>query len=142
MEPLTIDTEIKQLDFEFIHHAISNTYWAKGRSREMMKTCIDHSFNFGLFLGSNQIGYARVVTDFAQFAYLMDVFIDPTHRGKGYSKILLDHVFHHPRLIDVLTWRLASSDARGLYEKFGFKPLSKPETLMEKFKVVGEENTK
>jgi hypothetical protein len=142
MKTPEVDTDNNRLDFEFIFNAISNTYWAKGRSREIMKKCIDNSFNFGLYLGSNQIGYARVVTDFAQFAYLMDVYIDPNHRGKSYSILLLDKIFNHEKLINVLTWRLASSDARGLYEKYGFKPLSKPETLMERFKMAQEENSK
>ncbi len=134
MKTLEVDTNMERLNVEFIYQAISNTYWAKGRTREVMQTCIKNSINFGLYLNGNQIGYARVVSDQAQFAYLMDVFIDPTYRGKGYSKILLEYLFEHPLLKDVLTWRLASTDARGLYEKFGFKPLSKPETLMERFK--------
>lgn len=129
--PIEIDTDRNRLDVPFIHGFINNTYWANGRSLEAMKTCIDHSLNFGVYLDGKQIGYCRLVTDYAQFAYLMDVFIDPDYRGKGYSKQLMNYMLHMEELKAVSVWRLATTDAHGLYEQFGFRPLSHPEKLME-----------
>lgn len=96
-----------------------------------MQLCMDHSFNYGLFLNDEQIGYARLVSDLGQFAYLMDVFIDEKYRGKGYSKILMDYILKDERLKEVKIWRLATLDAHGLYEHFGFKALASPERMME-----------
>ena len=95
-------------------------------------TCIRHSLNFGLYLSGKQIGYARVVTDYAVFAYLMDVFIAEAHRGKGYGKELIAAVLNHEDLKQMPTWRLATSDAHLLYEKFRFGPLAHPEKMMER----------
>lgn len=131
MENLIITSDKDKLDLEFITGFISQSYWAKGRSRETMQTCIDHSLNFGVFLDEKQIGYARVVTDYAQFAYLMDVFIDKAYQGKGYSRILMAHILETETLKAVKVWRLATSDAHGLYRKFGFTELANPEKLME-----------
>jgi len=134
MEQLIITSDKDRLDTKFIHAFISQTYWAKDRSLETMTTCINNSLNFGVFLREKQIGYARVVTDYAQFAYLLDVFIDETHQGKGYSKILVKHILENEQLKDVKVWRLSTSDAHGLYRKFGFTELSKPENMMELFR--------
>lgn len=131
MENLIITSDKEQLDLEFITDFISQSYWAKDRSPETMQTCIDNSLNFGMFLDEKQIGYARVVTDYAQFAYLMDVFIDQAHQGKGYSKRLMAHILETGSLKAVKVWRLATSDAHELYRKFGFKELANPEKLME-----------
>lgn len=134
MEHLIITSEKDRLDMEFITGFISQTYWAKDRSMETMQTCIDNSLNFGVFLDGKQIGYARVVTDYAQFAYLMDVFIDKAYQGKGYSKLLMKHILESESLKNVKVWRLATSDAHGLYRQFGFTELSKPENMMELMK--------
>ena len=99
-----------------------------------MQTCIDNSLNFGVYLDGKQIGYARLVTDCCIFAYLMDVFIDEKHRGKGYSKQLMQYMMEHEIVKDVKVWRLATTDAHGLYTQFGFKPLSHPEKIMELIK--------
>lgn len=131
MENLIITSDKHQLDIEYITGFISQTYWAKDRSLETMQTCVDNSLNFGVFLNGKQIGFARVVTDYAQFAYLMDVFIDEKHQGLGYSKILVKHILEHESLKHVKVWRLATSDAHELYRKFGFTELSKPENMME-----------
>jgi GNAT superfamily N-acetyltransferase len=134
MAQLIITSDKSRLDPEYIQGFISTTYWAKGRSLETMKTCIENSLNFGVFMDGKQIGYARVVTDYAQFAYLMDVFIDELHRGKGYAQILLKHILESETLKDVRVWRLATSDAHELYRKWGFAALSKPENMMELFR--------
>lgn len=131
---IKIHTEKQLLDIEFIHSFISNSYWAKGRTLDTMKTIINNSLNFGVFLNNHQIGYARVVTDYGQFAYLMDVFIAAEHQGKGYSKVLMDFIMTYEKLKDVKVWRLATNDAHKLYEKYGFKQLKNPEKLMELIK--------
>jgi GNAT superfamily N-acetyltransferase len=128
---LQIDTDSKRLNLKFIHDFISNTYWAKGRSEATMQLCINNSFNYGLYLNNQQIGYARVVSDLGQFAYLMDVFVDEKYRGKGYAKILMDYILKDEKFEQVKIWRLATSDAHGLYKKLGFKELAHPEKMME-----------
>ena len=113
---------------------ISNSYWAKGRTVDEMKICINNSLNFGVYINHQQIGYARVVTDYFQFAYIMDLFIDESHRGKGFSKELMKYIMDLKELSCVKIWRLATSDAHGLYEQFGYKHLAKPENMMELLK--------
>lgn len=125
------DTNKNRLDVSFIHTFISHSYWAAGRSIEDIQTAIDHSLNFGVYLDGQQIGYARLVTDYIQFAYLMDVFIGEKHRGKGYSKQLMKYMLELEVLSAVKVWRLATSDAQGLYAQFGFRPLAHPEKQME-----------
>ena len=134
MQTPQISTNKSLLDLNFIHDFISQTYWAKGRTKETMQVCIDNSLCFGVYLEEKQIGFARVLTDFGQFAYLMDVFITPEFQGKGYALELMQYILSHESLQNVKIWRLASSDARGLYEKVGFRALAKPENMMELLK--------
>jgi GNAT superfamily N-acetyltransferase len=134
MEDLIITSDKNRLDIVYITDFIAQTYWAKDRTMENMRTCIEHSLNFGMFLDEQQIGYARVVTDYCQFAYLMDVFIDEKYRGNGYSKMLMKHVLECDALKDVRVIRLATADAHGLYKQFGFTELAKPENMMELFR--------
>lgn len=131
---INIDTKKIRLNVEFIHSFITNTYWAKGRSIKDMQTCIDNSLNFGVYLNSIQIGYGRVVTDYVQFAYLMDIFIIEEQRGNGYSKTLMSYIMDYAELQEVKVWRLATTDAHKLYEQFGFTALKNPEKLMELIK--------
>lgn len=131
MNELSISTDKNILDISFINGFISNSYWAKGRSLETMQTCIDNSLNFGVYLNKEQIGFARVVTDYSQFAYILDLFIHENYRGKGYSKLLMKYILEFDQLTPVKTWRLSTSDAHGLYKQFGFNSLAKPENLME-----------
>lgn len=131
MQDIIIDTDRSRLDIKFIHEFISNSYWAKGRTIETMKTCIDNSLNFGVYLQDKQIGFARVVTDYAQFAYIMDLFIQENKRGNGYSKKLMKYILEFDKLKNITVWRLATSDAHDLYKQFGFGALSKPEIFME-----------
>lgn len=126
-----ISTDPSRLDSHFIQTFLTQTYWAKGRSRETVETCIRHSLNFGVYLAGKQIGYARVVTDYAVFAYLMDVFIEEAQRSKGYGKQLVHFVLHCEALAQVQHWKLATTDAHGLYESFGFHALAHPEKNME-----------
>ncbi|MGV3613094.1 MAG: GNAT family N-acetyltransferase [Fluviicola sp.] len=134
MENLIITSDKNKLDLEFITGFISQSYWAKDRTIENMQTCVDNSLNFGVFLGEQQIGYARIVTDYFQFAYLMDVFMDEKFRGLGYSKVLMKHILENELVKDVKVWRLATADAHELYKQFGFTGLSKPENMMELFR--------
>jgi GNAT superfamily N-acetyltransferase len=131
MDDIHISTEKSKLDINFINEFISNSYWGKGRSLETMQTCIDNSLNFGVYFQEKQIGFARVVTDYSQFAYILDLFIHENYRGKGYSKHLVKFILEFDQLTHVKTWRLSTSDAHGLYKLFGFNPLAKPENLME-----------
>jgi len=134
MSSINISNDKDLLDVKFINDFISTTIWAKGRSLETMQTCIDNSLNFGVYLDGKQIGYARLVTDYCIFAYLMDVFINEKYRGKGYSKQLMQYMMEHESVKNVKVWRLATTDAHGLYKQFGFTPLSHPEKIMELMK--------
>jgi GNAT superfamily N-acetyltransferase len=129
---ITVSTDKNKLDVPFIQQFLKDIYWAAGRTIEVVQTTIDHSFCFGIYLDEKQIGFARVITDYIVFAYVMDVFITEEHRGKGYSSILVDAMMKEPQLKQVQVWRLATADAHYLYEKFGFSPLAKPERMMEK----------
>jgi GNAT superfamily N-acetyltransferase len=129
---ITVSTDKNRLDVPFIQNFLKDIYWAAGRTIEEVQTTIDASFCFGIYHDGEQIGFARVVTDYVVFAYLMDVFITPEHRGKGYSSILIHAMMNEPQLQQVKIWRLATSDAHFLYEKFGFTALAHPEKMMEK----------
>jgi predicted GNAT family acetyltransferase len=129
---ITVTTDKTQLDVSFIQNFLKDIYWAAGRTMEEVQTTIDASVCFGMFWNGKQIGFARVITDYVVFAYVMDVFIDIDHRGKGYSSILIDTMLKAPQLQEVKIWRLATSDAHFLYQKFGFTALAHPEKMMEK----------
>ena len=132
MKRITVSTDKSKLDVPFIQHFLKDIYWAAGRTIAEVQTTIAHSFCFGLYLGDNQIGFARVITDYVVFAYVMDVFITEEYRGKGYSSLLIDNMMNEPQLKNIQIWRLATTDAHFLYRKFGFKELAHPEKLMEK----------
>jgi GNAT superfamily N-acetyltransferase len=129
---IAVSTDKSKLDVPFIQHFLKDIYWAAGRTMEEVQTTIDNSFCFGIYLNDKQVGFARVITDYVVFAYLMDVFITEEHRGKGYSSVLIDAMMTEPKLQQVKIWRLATSDAHFLYEKFGFAALENPEKMMEK----------
>ncbi|TGD57675.1 GNAT family N-acetyltransferase [Flavobacterium humi] len=130
---ITVSTDKNKLDVPFIQHFLKDIYWAAGRTMEEVQVTIDSSVCFGIYLDGKQIGFARVITDYVVFAYLMDVFITEEHRGKGYSSVLIKNMMEEPSLKEVKIWRLATSDAHFLYEKFGFTPLAHPEKMMEKY---------
>ena len=129
---ISVSTDKSKLDIPFIQNFLKDIYWAAGRTIEEVQTTIDNSFCFGIYLDEKQIGFARVITDYVVFAYVMDVFIDENHRKKGYSSILIDVMINEPKLQEIKIWRLATSDAHFLYKKFGFKLLAHPEKMMEK----------
>jgi GNAT superfamily N-acetyltransferase len=131
----TISTDKSRLDTTGMHDYLSNhSYWAKGRSMEQVLLTIEHSLCFGLYHDREQVGFARVITDYATFAYLADVYILEKHRGAGLSKWMMECIMGHPQLQNLRRFMLATRDAHELYRKFGFKPLSKPERWMEIFK--------
>jgi len=129
----TISTDNNRLNIRIIHNFISNqSYWAEGRPIETMQRALDNSLNFGLYKNSQQIGFARVVTDYATFAWIADVFVLPEHRGQGLSKWLLEVILSHPELQGFRRWVLATKDAHSLYARFGFMALHRPERWMER----------
>jgi GNAT superfamily N-acetyltransferase len=119
-------------DLEVIHGFLSRSYWAKGIPAETVRKSLAHSLCFALLHRDRQIGFARVISDFATIAYLGDVFVLEAFRGQGLSKWLMECVSSHPNLQGLRRWVLATSDAHGLYAQFGFTPLAKPEFFMEK----------
>ncbi|WP_211455185.1 GNAT family N-acetyltransferase [Collimonas antrihumi] len=133
-EKLRITNEPTELDVPLVHRFLSEeSAWARGIPLATVEESIRHSLNFGLFSGPAQVAYARVVTDYATFAYLVDVFVLAEHRGKGYSAELMAAVMEHPRLQGLRRFMLATSTAHGLYAKFGFTAPLKPQALMERF---------
>jgi GNAT superfamily N-acetyltransferase len=127
-----ISTDKSRLDLDVIHRFLSEeSYWANKRSLEQTKTAIENSICFGVYLGERQIGFARVVSDKATFAYIGDVFILDEFRGRGLSKKLMQTMLEHPELQGLRRWVLATKDAHGLYEQFGFTQLKFPERWME-----------
>jgi GNAT superfamily N-acetyltransferase len=129
---ISVSTDKNKLEVSFIQHFLKDIYWAAGRTVEEVQTTIDNSFCFGIYLDEHQIGFARVITDYVVFAYVMDVFITENHRGKGYSSVLIDAMMKESKLQQVKIWRLATADAHFLYKKFGFTSLAYPERMMEK----------
>lgn len=130
-----ISTNKAELDIEVVHQFISHSYWAKGIPLQTMQAAIDGSMCFGLYLKQQQeqqqIGFARMVTDNATFAYLADVFILPAHRGQGLSKWLMECMMAHPSLQGLRRIMLATADAHGLYQQFDFTPLNMPDRFMQ-----------
>ncbi|OIQ00751.1 MAG: GNAT family N-acetyltransferase [Zetaproteobacteria bacterium CG2_30_46_52] len=135
MNGYSISTNLADMDIAVIHGCISNSYWAKGIPISVLEKAISNSLCFGVFTDSGQqVGFARLITDSATFAYLADVFILEAHRGKGLSKWLMENVIAHPDLQGLRRITLSTKDAHGLYEKYGFKPLANPQTFMEAWK--------
>lgn len=136
MENITISTNKEQLDVDLIHTFLSErSYWAQGRSRETVIQSIANSLCFGIYdTKNNQLGFARVVTDYAVLGWLMDVFILEEYRGKGLGKFLIKTITEHPDLKNLKKIGLATSDAHGLYEQYGFTRMPKPENMMEKLR--------
>ena len=133
-EAFRISTDPAELDRDTVHDMMARqSAWARGIPRETQDRAIDNSLCFGGYVGATQVAFARVVTDYATFANLVDVFVLPEHRGKGYSKALVAAVVAHPRLQGLRRFRLDTADAHGLYAQFGFKPAARPEQVMERW---------
>lgn len=130
-EGYAISTDPVSLDLEVIHGFISQSYWAKDIPKSLIERMLANSLCFGLYHGTTQVGFARIISDYATFAYLADVFVLPGHRGKGLSKALVQAILAHPDLQGLRRWMLVTLDAQGLYQQFGFKPLPHPERYLE-----------
>jgi GNAT superfamily N-acetyltransferase len=129
-----ITTDTQKLDIDAIHAYLGRSFWAEGIPKETVATAIANSLCFGLFDGDEQIGFARVVTDRATFAYLCDVYVLETHRGRGLGKWLIETVMAHPDLQGLRRFQLVTRDAHGLYSRHGFATPINPERHMEIFK--------
>jgi GNAT superfamily N-acetyltransferase len=131
LEPeFEISTDPARLDIDVIHGFLRNSYWAAGRTRSVVERSITNSLCFGVYLTGRQVAFARVVSDRAVFAYLMDVFVVPEFQGRGISKALMRAVLEHPELQTLRVFLLATRDAHGLYAQFGFRPLTEPSRWM------------
>ena len=132
-ENIEISTEKGRLDVEMIQRFLSEeSYWAKTRTLDQTRAAIQNSLCFGVYVEDRQIGFARVVSDFATFAYVGDVFVLRDFRGHGVSKLLMETIVVHPDLQGLRRWLLATRDAHGLYAQFEFSPLKFPERWMER----------
>jgi GNAT superfamily N-acetyltransferase len=134
MSSLQISTDRTELDVPLIYRYLSEqSTWAVGISRAVVDRAIENSLCFGGYIDGRQVAFARVVTDFATFGNLADVFVIPEYRGHGYGTEMLKAVMSHPSLKGLRRFTLAASDGHRLYEKFGFEPPQRPETLMERY---------
>jgi GNAT superfamily N-acetyltransferase len=125
-----VSTDPRRFDVDLIHDFLRSTYWAANMPRAVLEKAIRHALCFGVFATGKQVAFARVITDYATFAYLSDLFVLPEHRGCGISKLLMRSILTHPELQDLRRFVLATKDAHGLYAQFGFKPLSNPDDFM------------
>jgi GNAT superfamily N-acetyltransferase len=128
----TISTDAARLDFKVIHDFLTTSYWAAGVPAEVVARSLEHSLPFGVYHRGRQVGFARVITDYATFAYLADVFIIETYRGQGLAKWLIEVIVAHPDLQGLRRWVLATRDAHTLYGKVGFTSVKAPERWMER----------
>lgn len=132
-DEIEITMDKTRLDVEAIHDFLANeSYWARERNIEQTRVAIENSICYGVYTGGRQIGFARVVTDRATFAYIGDVYILEEFRGRGLSKRLMETIIDHPELQNLRRWVLATRDAHGLYEHYGFTQLKFPERWMER----------
>lgn len=138
---LLISTDKNLLDLNFIHEYLRYSYWAKDRTREKIEISIENSMCFGVYLHEKQIGFARLISDYSVFAYLMDVFIVDDQKGKGYGLELLDFILKAPELKLVEKLMLATLDAHDFYKKKGFTLLKRPELMMEKSLLAFDEKS-
>lgn len=129
---ITISTDKNLLQIDVIHSFLTNSYWGKGRTLAQVEKTIENCLCFGVYKNGEQIGFARVATDYTVFAYLMDVFILPEYRGNGYSKKLIATIIQAKELESCDTWMLKTKDAHGLYIQYGFTKLKQPETVLER----------
>ncbi|EDL52082.1 GNAT family N-acetyltransferase [Vibrio mediterranei] len=129
-----ISSDKRLLDIPLIHRELANSYWAKGIPLDVVEKSIEHSLCFGVYTASNeQVGFARMITDRATFAYLSDVFVVEKAKGEGLGKQLIKAIDEHPELQGLRRIMLATSDAHGLYRQFGYQEVSNPQILMQKW---------
>lgn len=136
-----ISTDKALLDREAIVRFLNDAYWSKGRPREVILRSIEHSICFGVYDAGRQVGFARVITDLATFAYLADVYIDAGYRGQSLGKWLVGTIMAHPDLHGLRRWLLVTQDAHELYRQFGWTELKSPARWMEVFNPPAQETT-
>ena len=129
-EEFTISTDKSKIDIDYVHGFLTHSYWSPGIPVETVKRAMENSLCFGVYDNDKQVGYARMITDQATFAYLADVFIDENSRGKGLGKWLIETILAHPGLQGLRRILLATRDAHSLYAQFGFTPFTNPERWM------------
>ncbi len=127
-----ISTDPSELDLGVVHGYLNESYWAAGVPEDVVRRSIENSLCFGVYRGGEQVGFARVITDRATFAYLADVFVLEEHRGLGIGKWLVEVALSHPELQGLRRWMLATRDAHDLYRRHGFAALGRPEIFMER----------
>jgi N-acetylglutamate synthase-like GNAT family acetyltransferase len=126
-----ISTDPARVDVGMVHEFLTNSYWAKGIPVQTVRKSIENSICFGVYHRHQQVGFARIISDLATFAYLADVFIGPSYRGQGLSSWLMECIMGHPDLQGLRRWMLATKDAHGLYARFGFTAIKNPDSWME-----------
>ena len=128
---IEVSCDRERIDVDAVHRFLSReSYWADGVAREVVERSIAHSMPFGAYDGEALVGFARVITDRATFAYVADVFVLPSHRGRGVAKAIMSAIAAHPELQGLRRWHLVTRDAHALYTQFGFGPLDAPERHM------------
>ena len=130
-QPITVTTDRSRLDLDTIHGFLTASYWARGIPRETVARSMENSLCFGAFDGDRQVGFARVISDRATFAYVCDVFALESDRKRGVGKSLMAAIMAHPELQGLRRWALATRDAHGLYRQFGFGAPAHPDRQME-----------
>ncbi len=128
-----VTTDPGRVDLDVVHGFLAQAYWCAGISRALVARSIEHSVPFGIYCGREQVGFARVISDHATFAYLADVFVKEEHRGKGLGKWLIETIVSHPELQGLRRFVLATRDAQELYRKFGFVEVGERPTYMHRF---------
>jgi GNAT superfamily N-acetyltransferase len=128
-----LSTDPERLDLAVIHGFLEESYWAKGIPAEIVARSIANSLCFGVYSDGRQVAFARVISDFATYAYVADVFVLLPFRGRGLGKWMMESILQHPRLQQLRRWSLVTKDAHGLYAQFGFKPPKRPEGYMERY---------
>lgn len=135
MAELRISSDFADVDLDVVHGFLSrDAYWCRGITRERVERAARHSLCFSAWLDGSQVGFARVVTDRATFGYLADVFVLPANRGRGISQAMMAAILAHAELQGLRRFLLATSDAHGLYAKFEFTPIARPERFMERYR--------
>ena len=130
LQGLEISTDSSRLDVDTIHGYLTASYWGQGRSRATVERSIRNSLCFGAYYSGRQVGFGRVITDFAVFAYLADIFVVPEYEGRGIGKAIVRAMMEEPRLQGLQVMLLRTRDAHNLYKQFGFEPLHRPEEMM------------
>jgi N-acetylglutamate synthase and related acetyltransferases len=132
-QDILIDTNPERLDLVMIYEFLTTSYWSKNIKSSTVKKALENCFCFGVYKGNTQIGFARVISDKATFAYLSDVFLLEAYRGQGFGKALVEYILNYPDLQGIRRWLLVTRDAHDFYRQFGFNNLMKCELHMELF---------